>query len=480
MKATESAWIPRKGGISSAPSNLCLVLCTLCFVSGQSTKHKVQRSKIMYLAYSLLLSLGLLVLIPHFLFQALVHGKYVAGLRQRFGSVPPVTAKPVIWLHCVSVGETQAARPLVQRLKQQFPQHALVVSTITRTGQKLAHEVFRKQAENVFYFPFDWRWSVRRTLNKLNPAAVLIMETEIWPNFLRECKARKIPVALVNGRISKQSFRRYSLIKFFLRKVFLSLSMAIMQSETDAQRLQSLGMPRERIFTAGNLKFDAEAASDLAEKSDEIRARFGLQNEVPLILAASTHAPEEQIILDSFKQLKTKQPARLMLAPRHPERFNEVASLIQNSGLTWARRMNVPEPSDSSATVILLDTIGELPATYSFASVVFVGGSIVDKGGHNVLEPAAAGTAVVTGAHTHNFHAIVNLMEKAGALVQLPPAEGMSRLVPEVTQVFAKLLASPETRAELGRRAKQLVSENQGAAEKTVKLIAPMLANAQT
>src|SRR4029079_5139923 len=198
----------------------------------------------MYLAYSLLLSLGLIVLIPHFLFQALAHGKYIAGLRQRLGALPPVDGKPVIWLHCVSVGETQAARPLAQRVKQQFPHHALVVSTITLTGQKLARDVFRTQAESVFYFPFDWRWSVRRALKAINPAAVLVMETELWPNFLRECKARNIPVALVNGRISRQSFRRYSLIKFFLKRVLASLTIAVMQSQTDAQRLQSLGMPR--------------------------------------------------------------------------------------------------------------------------------------------------------------------------------------------------------------------------------------------
>ena len=430
----------------------------------------------MYLAYSLLLSLGLLVLLPLFLFKALAHGKYIAGFRQRLGSVPGMSGKPVIWLHCVSVGETQAARPLAARLKQQFPHHALVVSTITLTGQNLARNVFRTQAEGVFYFPFDWRWSVRRALTAINPVAVLIMETELWPNFLRECKAREIPVALVNGRISRQSYRRYTLIKFFLRRVLSSLSIAVMQSETDAQRLQDLGMPREKTFTAGNLKFDAEAGSDLTDTTTEIAERFGLQSAVPLVLAASTHEPEEKIILESFKQLRTKQEARLMIAPRHPERFNEVASLIQGSGLSWTRRMNLPEPSDSDAAVILLDTIGELPATYSLAAVVFVGGSIVDRGGHNVLEPAAAGTAVVTGAHTHNFHAIVNLMADAGALIQLPPAQDTSNGIP-LAKTFAELLASPEARAELGRRAKKLVSENQGAADRTVKLIAPLLSS---
>ena len=427
----------------------------------------------MYLAYSLLLSLGLIVLIPHFLFQALAHGKYIEGLRQRLGALPPLNGKPVIWLHCVSVGETQAARPLAQRVKQEFPHHALVVSTITLTGQKLARDVFRTHAESVFYFPFDWRWSVRRALKTINPAAVLIMETELWPNFLRECKARNIPVALVNGRISRQSFRRYKLIKFFLRRVLSCLSLAVMQSQTDAERLLTLGMPDEKLYTAGNLKFDAELAGELTSKTEEIRERFGLRSGVPLILAASTHAPEEEVMLDSLKQL---QPARLMLAPRHPERFNEVASLIQKSGLSWTRRTGVPAADDTNATVILLDTIGELPATYSLADVVFVGGSIVDRGGHNVLEPAAAGAPVVTGAHTHNFHAIVDLMCEANAIVQLPPVE-TSAAAAELTYVLKKLLANSNERAELGRHAKQLVTDNQGAADRTIKFIAPLLSH---
>lgn len=425
----------------------------------------------MYLGYSLLLSLGLIILIPHFLFQALAHGKYVAGLRQRLGSIPPVNGKPVIWLHCVSVGETQAARPLAKRLKQQFPHHDLVISTITLTGQNLARDVFRNDAAGIFYFPFDWRWTVRRALKAVNPAVVLIMETELWPNFLRECKSRRIPVALVNGRISRQSYRRYRLIKPFLRRVLSSLSIAVMQSETDAQRLEDLGMPKEKLFNAGNLKFDAELAGELTSKTEEIRKRFAFDRSVPLVLAASTHAPEEQIILESIQKLRQSQAVRLMLAPRHPERFNEVASLLQKSGLTWTRRTNRLDANDANATIVLLDTIGELPATYELADIVFVGGSIVDKGGHNVLEPAAAGATVVTGAHTHNFHAIVELMNEAGALVQLPPLEG-AVASDELAYVFEKLLASPAEREELGRRAKQLITANQGAADRTITLIA--------
>jgi 3-deoxy-D-manno-octulosonic-acid transferase len=430
----------------------------------------------MYLAYSLLLSLGLLVLIPHFLFQALAHGKYITGLRQRLGSIPPVNDKPVIWLHCVSVGETQAARPLAQRLQQQFPHHALVVSTITRTGQKLAHDVFRTQAKSIFYFPFDWRWTARRALKAINPDAVLIMETELWPNFLRECKARQIPVALVNGRISRQSFRRYKLITFFLRGVLSSLSIAVMQSEMDAERLRELGMPKDRLFTAGNLKFDAEVASGLTNKTDEIKTRFGLNTGAPLILAASTHSNEEEIILESVKQLSQAMPVRLMIAPRHPERFKEVANLIQQSGLSWARRTDPGHSNDSTVTVVLLDTIGELPATYELAQIVFVGGSIVDKGGHNVLEPAAAGVAVVTGSHTHNFQAIIELMNEANAIVQLPPLE-VGNAGNELAQAFTKLLANAAERAELGSRAKQLVTDNQGSADRTINLLTPIVAH---
>lgn len=430
----------------------------------------------MYLAYSLLLSLGLLLLTPYFLFQALAHRKYITGLRERLGSLPKINDQPVIWLHCVSVGETQAARPLFEQIKQKFPQHALVVSTVTLTGQKLARDIFRTQAAKVFYFPFDWRWCVRRALNAINPAAVLVMETELWPNFLRECKTRNIPVALVNGRISRKSFGRYQAIGLFLRRVLSCVTIAVMQSERDAERIRALGMSAQSVFTAGNLKFDSGSYS---HKSTDVKARFGLTGDVPLVLAASTHAPEEKIVLESFKSLRQDRSARLMLAPRHPERFNEVAELIRGSGLSWARRTSPPVAADADASVILLDTIGELPATYSLATAVFVGGSIVDRGGHNVLEPAAHGVAVITGAHTHNFHAIVDLLNEANAIVQLPPVQG-AEAVAALTEVLRRLLADAEWRAQLATRAKQLVTANQGATERTMKLISPLFAAPQS
>lgn len=432
----------------------------------------------MYLAYSLLLTLGLLILIPRFLFQAVAYGKYVSGFRERLGSIAPIPnqAKPTIWLHCVSVGETQAARPLVSRLRRDFPEHAIVVSTITRTGQKLAREVFKDQAVSFFYFPFDWRWSTRRALRRVEPAIVLVMETELWPNFLKECKNKQVPVALVNGRISRQSFRRYRLIRSFMSRVLASLDIAVMQSDEDAKRLCNLGMPSRKISVGGNLKFDSPPVSATAAATEQLRQRFNLSSEGQLILAASTHFPEEQIVLDSFRTLNYRQNhrTRLLLAPRHPERFQEVAALLQKSGLSWTRRTNATAASDQTADVILLDTIGELPATYSLASIVFVGGSIADKGGHNVLEPAAAGKAVITGASTHNFSTIVSLLNEADAIVQMRRVETANAAV-ALREAIDDLLINADRRQELGTRARQMVMDNQGAAEKTVELIRPLL-----
>jgi 3-deoxy-D-manno-octulosonic-acid transferase len=431
----------------------------------------------MYLAYSFLLTLGFLLLVPRFVFHAFSHGKYVAGFRERLGSVRrnPDNKRPVVWLHCVSVGETQAARPLVRHLQKAFPQYSLVVSTITLTGQRLARDVFKNEADNIFYFPFDWRWSVRRTLANVDPDVVLIMETELWPNFLRECRRRRIPVGLVNGRISRQSFRRYRLIKFFFKRVVADLNIAVMQSEGDEQRIHALGFPAENLFTSGNLKFDAGAMPAATSATADIRKRFSLDDSVPLILAASTHASEEKIILESFRQLRTGvQKPRLMLAPRHPERFQEVAALLQSSGLTWSRRTTTPQQSDSVCEVILLDTIGELPAAYPLAAIVFVGGSIAKKGGHNVLEPAAAAACVVTGAHTDNFEAIVNLLDENNAIVQLPPLEDREA-AQRLAEVLCDLLIKPQLRKDLGERARQLVVDNQGAAAKTIELLSPLL-----
>jgi 3-deoxy-D-manno-octulosonic-acid transferase len=431
----------------------------------------------MYLAYSLLLTLGLIVLIPRFLFQALAHGKYLPGLRQRLGSLEPLTQsnRPTLWLHCVSVGETQAARPFVRELRKKFPNHQLVISTVTATGQKVAREVFEQDAAEIIYFPFDWSWCVRRSLAAIKPDVVLMMETELWPNFLRRCAADGIPVGVVNGRISKKSFRGYNSIKFFVSRILENLSIAVMQSQADAERICALGIDKEKVVVGGNLKFDVAPAPKTDALTEQLRERFNFSSNSPLILAASTHATEERSIIDSFKILKERNstPIRLAIAPRHPERFSEVASLLEKSGLTWTRRSAAPQTTDKTVEAVLFDTIGELSAVYPLASIVFVGGSLIKKGGHNVLEPAAASTAIVTGAHTDNFEAIVQMLEENDAIIKLPPFEEPTEM-DALCEVFESLLASPDRRAELGRNARKMLEVNKGAAARTVMLVSPL------
>jgi 3-deoxy-D-manno-octulosonic-acid transferase len=481
MKATASALILPKDVTSSEPSKSKV----------QSPKSKVKRKTLdfglwtldfglMYLLYSLLLTLGVIALLPRLVYDALRYGKYVSGLRERLGRLPAIDTRgrPVIWLHCVSVGETQAARPLVHAMLRRFPSHALVVSTITLSGQRLAREVFREEATAVFYFPFDWAWSVRRALRHVNPSAVLIMETELWPRFMRECRERRITLALVNGRLSERSFNRYRLIPSFISRVVNDLDLALMQSEADAVRIRALGLAPERIEVSGNIKFDAGAGSHAEHAlTPELSARFQLQDGRPLIVAASTHAPEERIVCEAFKQLRARPRtahARLLIAPRHPERFEEVAALLSSSGLACVRRSSAPGASDPVSDVILLDTIGELRAVYPLAEVVFVGGSIARTGGHNVLEPAAVGACIATGAHTQNFAVIMRAFLEADALVQLPSLTE-TEAAPVLAGVLAELLTDDERRRALATRARAVFEQNQGATERTIEVLAGLL-----
>lgn len=432
----------------------------------------------MYFIYSLLLGLGFLILLPRFLFDAFRHGKYVAGFRERLGLVNSLNTngRPLIWIHCVSVGETQAARPLIQGLKKRFPDHSIAISTTTLTGQNIAREVFKGQVEKVFYFPFDWRWIIRKTLSAVNPTLILIMETELWPNFLRECQARGLPVAIVNGRLSGQSFRRYKMISGFMSRVLGALSLAAVQTEADAERLRALGLDAAKIFVTGSTKFDAVAEPSTDKLTTDFRERFKLDSGAPLILAASTHAPEERILLNALRQVLSgsQLKPRLMIAPRHPERFREVAALIQGSGFQSTKRTAATSPSDGLCDVVLLDSIGELTAAYTLASIVFVGGSIANTGGHNILEPAAAGVPVITGAHTFNFKQIVETFVDAEAVIQLPPLSEAEATI-ELSRILMQLLADPEKRTELGRRASRLVDQNRGATDRTLDLLGSIL-----
>lgn len=431
----------------------------------------------MYLIYSLLLGLGFVIMLPRLLLDAWRHGKYVGGLSERLGKLEGSRqGQPVIWFHCVSVGEVQAARPLFNTLRLEFPEHLFAVSTITSTGQKLARELFTSEPVRIFHFPIDWRWTVRRALKRVRPSLVLIMETELWPNFLRECREQNIPTAVVNGRLSEGSFRRYLWIRSFMARVLSCLNFAAMQTEADASRLLSLGMKPERIVVSGNMKYDAGKPDAADPLTKQLAARFRLDDGRPVLLAASTHDSEEELVLEAFTRMRASSDLsklRLIIAPRHPERFARVAGLLNESELSWARRSALPASADEETDVVLLDSIGELRSVFPLAALVFVGGSLVPVGGHNVLEPAAAGACIITGPHTRNFDEIVRTFVAGGALIQIAPpvTAGHSQLA----KVCAELLRDPEKRLTLGTRALSLVEENQGATTRTVTLLRELL-----
>lgn len=426
----------------------------------------------MFTVYSLLLTLAFALMSPLFLMR---REKYAAGFRERLGFLPVFDAggRPVIWLHCVSVGETNAARSLVDQIHRQFPSHSLVVSTTTRTGQELAREIFKEQADAVFYFPFDWKFTVRRALGNFRPSVVLLMETEIWPNFIREAKMTGAKVAIVNGRLSQKSFVRYSKIKGFLGRIFANVDLALMQAPRDAERMTALGMAESKTISAGNLKFDQEPLES-EELTDRLRARFGIGTARPLVVAASTHEPEERILLEALRILSEETDARMMIVPRHPRRFDEVAGLIAEMGFSSARRSASARGEDRDVQVILLDSMGELRSVYPLAELVFCGGSLIPHGGQSMLEPATEGKAVVTGFHTENFANAVEVFAFHGGLAQLPPLD--IREAPEVVaRMFAELLADEERRKSMGRNARDVMVRNRGAAERTAGYLRDLL-----
>ena len=437
----------------------------------------------MFLLYSILLTLVFLACLPYFAYQALVNRKYVMNLRERMGRLPDSLnaslrndGRVTLWLHCVSVGETLAAVPLVKALHARFPQHRLVISTTTATGQAVARERFGAFAE-VCYFPFDWRFTVRRALDTIRPHAVILLESELWPNFLRECQARQIPVLVANGRISDRSFERSSRIALLLRPIYRRVTRWLMQSEIDAQRAATLGALN--VAVSGNLKYDigdAASGDKLNSTAQQLNELFALTN-APLIVAGSTTEGEDEIVLAAFSQLKKLRVVgqdtilpyhpRLLIAPRHPERFAQVADLIAASGFSWTRRSQADAQSPQ-AEIILLDTIGELAAVYQFAAVVFVGGSLVPKGGHNILEPALYGKPIIVGPYTFNFRDITQEFLRRDAVIQLTSSD-------ELAPTWQRLLTDAAFAQRLGDNARQTIAANRGATERTVEAVAELL-----
>jgi 3-deoxy-D-manno-octulosonic-acid transferase len=447
-----------------------------------------------YLVYSVLMALATILLTPYWFIQGIRHGKYLSNLKERLGlTFPALEQLPAeqfdaIWLHAVSVGEVLAGLTLARRLKEHFPGRPLVVSTTTITGQALAKERM-PFADAVIYFPLDWAFCAKRALEAVRPALVVVLETEIWPNFLREAARRSVPVIFVSGRISDRSFSRsqtwLSLAGFYLRPLLRdALGRACgfwMQSEKDADRVKALGAPAEKVRVGGNLKYDSELPRNtpLAEWLELELARTGRR---PLIVAGSVVATEEPLALIAFGVTQGEHRRALMvLAPRKPERFDAAAAFITESQRKYVKRSSlaVPYPSGQrtagvetqipdDVTVLLLDSIGELASLYRLAEGVFVGGSLVQSGGHNILEPAAFGKVPVFGDSMENFAEIAQTFVAARAAIQVssPEDAGVS---------WIELLRDPERNKKMGETARRLVDESRGATDRVVEAIGKIL-----
>jgi 3-deoxy-D-manno-octulosonic-acid transferase len=418
-----------------------------------------------YAAYSLLLAIGFVLAMPYYLWKGRASGKYLGTFRERMGALPAALrnrGERSIWIHAVSVGEVLAARTLVVPLKQRFPGRRVFLSTTTLTGNAVARKSAR-DADGLFFAPFDWPGPVRRVLAALDPALLVLVETEIWPNLIHEARRRGTRVALVNGRISQRSFARYVRVRGLLARVLAEVDLFLMQGEPHARRILEMGAPPERVRVLGNLKYEAPGNGRAPERLAQL---LRTERERPVWVAGSTVEGEEEMVLRAFQHVRQRLPETgLIVAPRHPERFDSVPALIESSGLHCVRRTALEPGGWKDGEVLLLDTLGELAQVYPLATVVFVGGSLVPAGGHNILEAAVAGKAVIVGPHMENFQEIADEFRSQHALVQVGSAE---ELAPEVL----RLLTDEHRRASLGEKARGLIDRNRGALARTVDALA--------
>jgi 3-deoxy-D-manno-octulosonic-acid transferase len=428
------------------------------------------------LFYNLALLTGLIASAPWWLWQMATTHKYREGLGERLGRVPPwlrsqCAERPVIWLHAVSVGEVLAVSRLVEELDKALPNAQVLISTTTRTGQKLARERFGRN--RVFYCPLDLAWAVKAYLDAIKPRVLVLAETEFWPNLLNGCFLRQVPVAVVNARISDRSWPRYRMLRWLWRPQLSRLSRVLAQSETDAERLRAIGCLPERITVAGNLKFDVRAP----QQAEATRLLKVLGPGLRYVVAGSTLDGEEAVLLEAWPKLQQADShLAMVLAPRHPERFAAVAALLQKSGVEWNERSfwkgRPAEQIDAvnAGQIVLLDTIGELASVYSVATVAFVGGSLFPAGGHNPLEPAQFLVAIVIGPHYANFRAITEDLIAHDA-IRVASKE-------ELAGALVELVSNRAAATALGERAKRVFDAQAGATERAVHAIQELFANA--
>lgn len=448
----------------------------------------------MYFLYRVLTAVGMFFLAPYFAVRGWRRGAPWSAMRERLGTLPPEfstraalrspddaahetvgQARPV-WIHAVSVGEVLAAKPLIDGLKSSFPGRRVFVSTTTETGQRLARERLQV-ADGIFYFPLDWAVSVRRALHSIQPALVIIMETEIWPNFMREARRGAVPVIFANARISEKSFARFLRWRFiageFFAQALKDATLFLAQTAEDANRLTEMGAPEDRTEVIGNLKYDSEPSA-LSQFGSWLREQVAQQDRWPVIVAGSVVAEEEESVLAAYDVVQRQwRRALLVLAPRKPDRFDAAADLVGVGGWTVVRRskLDLAIPLDENADVLVLDSIGELAGLYSMADAVFVGGSLVPAGGHNILEPALFSRPPVFGFSMENFREMAAQFLAARAGIQVTSSQQLGK-------VWVQLIEDDVLRERMGKAAFELSQRNRGAASRSLGRIAGIL-NAQ-
>jgi len=434
----------------------------------------------MYFFYRVLTAVGMFLLVPYYALRGWRRGEPSRALRERLGNLPPeiipraeVAAPRPIWIHAVSVGEVLAAKPLVEGLKRRFPDRAVFVSTTTETGQRLACERLQ-DVDGIFYFPLDWIVPVRRALRAMRPALVIVMETEIWPNFLREARQQNVPVIFANARISEKSFARYNRWKFlvdgFFARVLRDAELFLAQTPEDATRLDEMGAPEDRVEVTGNLKYDGEQP-DVSRFGVWLGDQIRRQERWPVLVAGSVVAQEEEAVLAAYDVVQRKwRHALLVLAPRKPDRFDAAASIAESSGWNVVRRSRVDfgAPLDENADVLVLDSIGELAGLYLLADAVFVGGSLVPAGGHNILEPAWFAKPPVFGMSMENFRDMATQFLAAQAGIQVSSATQLGK-------VWVQLIENSALRDRMGHAALKLSERNRGATARSLDRIGAVL-----
>ena len=423
--------------------------------------------------YNTLVTCFLIFFIPYLLLRSLFQKRFRRQLTERLGCFPNLSLKKPVWFHATSVGEVFCSIPLLKRIKKEFPNCEIVLTTMTSTGNETA-KTYVPEADRVLFLPLDHPSIIHRAVQKISPNLLLLAETELWPNLLRSCEREKIPVILFNGRISQKSFRKYLFLKSFFKECLKSISLFLMQTKEDRDRITEIGGVPDRIKVVGNLKFDQTPPSFNQESANEISNSLGFCGNETILIAGSTHSGEEGILINVFKELKKMDPRLiLILAPRHLERLEEVERILRRDSISWKRRTSLNQhPSigelEERTEVILLDTMGELMSLYSLGTLVFIGGSLVPIGGHNPLEPLFFKKCILFGPHMFNFLEISRRLIEAGGAIQVKDKEALAFQV-------KRLLSHEETRKEVGEKGYQFLQQHRGATERMFEEIKPYL-----